>query len=106
MIGTLHETIYPQRGHIFLSEYYTDLDYGDDGQLVITREHHAVDPEQAAARCVRAIREGLTRSLGDKDVKVRADTICVHSDTPNAITIARAVRDAVAPYLSAAAGTA
>jgi 5-oxoprolinase (ATP-hydrolysing) subunit A len=106
MIGTLHETIYPQRGHIFLSEYYTDLDYGDDGQLVITREHHAVDPEQAAARCVRAIREGLTRSLGDKDVKVRADTICVHSDTPNAITIARAVRDAVAPYLSAAAGAA
>jgi 5-oxoprolinase (ATP-hydrolysing) subunit A len=103
MIGTLHETIYPQRGHIFLSEYYTDLDYGDDGQLVITREHHAVDPEQAAARCVRAIREGLTRSLGDKDVKVRADTICVHSDTPNAITIARAVRDAVTPYLSAAA---
>jgi UPF0271 protein len=106
MIGTLHETIYPQRGHIFLSEYYTDLDYGDDGQLVITREHHAVDPEQAAARCVRAIREGLTRSVGDKDVKVRADTICVHSDTPNAITIARAVRDAVAPYLSAAAGAA
>ncbi len=100
MIGTLHETIYPLRDHVFLSEYYTDLDYGDDGQLVITREHHAVDPAQAAARSVRAIREGLTRSLGSKDVKVRADTICVHSDTPNAITIARAVRDAVAPYLA------
>jgi hypothetical protein len=49
MIGTLHETIYPRRGHVFVSEYYTDLDYGDDGQLVITREHHAVDPAQAAA---------------------------------------------------------
>jgi UPF0271 protein len=33
---------------------------------------------------------------------VKADTICVHSDTPNAVEIARAVRDAVAPYLKAA----
>jgi UPF0271 protein len=37
------------------------------------------------------------------DVAVRADCICVHSDTPNAIDVARAVREAVKPYLSAAA---
>lgn len=103
-IGTLHETIYPERGHVFLSEYYSDLDYGDDGQQVITREHHAVDPALAAARCVRAIRDGVTRALSGKDVKVRADTICVHSDTPNAVAIAQAVRDAVAPYLATAKG--
>ena len=102
MAGTLHEKVYPARGHRFLSEYYTDLDYGDDGQLVITREHHAVDPDEAAARSVRAIKEGLTKSLGGKDIHVRADTICVHSDTPNAAAIAKAVHDAVAPYLSAA----
>jgi 5-oxoprolinase (ATP-hydrolysing) subunit A len=99
-IGTLHETIYTQRGHTFLSEFYTDLDYADDGQLIITREHHAVDPTEAAARSVRAIREGLVSSQGGKDIKVRADAICVHSDTPNAVAIARAVRDAVAPFLS------
>ncbi len=102
MVGTLHEAIYPQRGHVFLSEYYTDLDYGDDGQVVITREHKAVDPAEAARRTVRAIREGLTRSLGGRDVRVRADTICIHSDTPNAVAVAAAVRDAVAPHLSAA----
>ena len=102
-IGCLHEKIYPQRGHVFLSEYYTDLDYGDDGGVVITREHHAVDPAEAARRTVRAIREGLTRSIGGKEIKVRADTICVHSDTPNAVAIARAVREAVAPLGSAAA---
>ncbi len=102
MVGTLHETIYEKRGRVFLSEYYTDLDYGDDGQLVITREHAAADPAEAAARSLRAIREGLTRSLGGKEVRVRADTICVHSDTPNAVAIATAVREAVASYLSAA----
>ncbi len=96
MIGTLHESLYPKRGHAFLSEYYTDLDYGDDGLLVITREHEAVDPAAAAARSLRAIREGLTRSIGGKDVRVRADTICVHSDTPNAVAIAKAVKEALA----------
>jgi UPF0271 protein len=102
MVGTLHETVFTQRGHEFISEFYTDLDYGDQGELVITREHHAVEPTEAAARSVRALREGLTRSLGGKDVRVRADAICVHSDTPNAVAIAAAVRDAVAPYLRAA----
>lgn len=57
---------------------------------------------EAAARSLRAIRESLTRSLGGRDVRVRADTICVHSDTPNAVAIATAVREAVAPYLCAA----
>jgi UPF0271 protein len=42
------------------------------------------------------------RSVGGKDVAVRADAICVHSDTPNAVEIAHAVRDAVKPYLDAA----
>jgi UPF0271 protein len=102
MIGTLHETVFTQRGHEFISEFYTDLDYGDQGELVITREHHAVEPTEAAARSVRALREGLTRSRGGPDVRVRADAICVHSDTPNAVAIAAAVRDAVAPYLRAA----
>ena len=99
MIGTLHESVYGERGHVFLSEYYSDLDYDDDGQLVITREHTEVDPAGAAKRSLRAIREGLTRSLGGKDVRVRADTICVHSDTPNAVAIAAAVRQAVASDL-------
>jgi len=102
MAGTLHETIYPERGHTFISEFYTDLDYGDQGELIITREHHAKDPADAAARSLRALREGVTRSVGGKDIKVRADAICVHSDTPNAVAIATAVRNAVASYLAAA----
>lgn len=97
MTGTLHETVYPARGHAFVAEYYADLDYSDDGKLIITREHPAVDPAQAAARCVRALREGVTRSIGGVDIKLRADSICVHSDTPNATAVAAAVRAAIAP---------
>jgi UPF0271 protein len=102
MINTNHEKIYKARGHGFIAEFYTDLDYSDDGGLIITREHEAVDPALAAERSLRAIREGKVKSVGGKDVAVRADAICVHSDTPNAVAIAKAVRDAVKPYLKAA----
>jgi UPF0271 protein len=102
MVGTLHETVYPARGHRFVAEYYADLDYGDDGKLIITREHPPVDAKLAAARSLRAIEAGVTQSIGGKDIPVKADTICVHSDTPNAVEIAVAVRQAVAPYLKAA----
>jgi UPF0271 protein len=102
MIGTLHETVYPARGLGFIAEYYADLDYNDDGNLIITREHHAVDPALAAERCLRAVREGKTSSINGRDIKVRADAICVHSDTPNAVAVATAVKVAVKDWLEAA----
>jgi UPF0271 protein len=95
MAGTLHESIYTARGHGFVSEFYADLDYNDQGGLIITREHAATDPDTAAAACLRAMRERVVRSVGGVDVPVRADAICVHSDTPNAVQVAQAVRAAV-----------
>ena len=103
MKNTLHETVYTRRGHGFVAEFYADLGYDDDGGLIITREHEAVDPVEAAKRCLRAIEEGKTASVNGVDVEVGADCICVHSDTPNAIEVAKAVREAVKPYLDAAA---
>lgn len=102
MINCKHEEVYTARGHRFVAEYYADLQYDDNGSLIITREHDAVDPVTAAERSIRAIKEGKTVSANGKDVAVRADAICVHSDTPDAVAVARAVRDAVRPYLDAA----
>jgi len=101
MINTLHEKIYGERGRRMIAEFYADLDYGDDGALIITRVHDAKDPAEAAARSLRAVEEHKVRSVGGRDLPVRADTICVHSDTPNALDIAAAVRNAVKPYLAA-----
>lgn len=99
MINTHHEKVYKARGHRFIAEFYSDLDYSDEGGLIITREHEAKDPAGAAARCLRAVREGLVKSVGGKDIAVGADSICVHSDTPNAVAIASAVREAVKPFI-------
>ena len=100
MVGTVHERVYPSEGLEFISEYYADLDYADDGMVIITREHQAFDPQRAAERALRAVNEGVALSVNGKEVQVRADSICVHSDTPNATVLAQAVKTAVADYLS------
>ncbi|KZY38369.1 lactam utilization protein LamB, partial [Roseovarius sp. HI0049] len=48
LAGTLHEEIYTKRGVGFLPEFFADLDYDDDGKLIITRDHEAVAPSLAA----------------------------------------------------------
>jgi 5-oxoprolinase (ATP-hydrolysing) subunit A len=103
MAGTLHERVYRERGFPFVSEFYADLDYDEKGGLIITREHHAVDPRQAAERSLRAVKEGKAKSIAGNDIPVRADSVCVHSDTPNAVDIAKAVRAALASFKGRAA---
>jgi len=93
--GTLHEEIYGARGVGFQAEFFADLEYDDNGGLIITREHDAVDPAFAANRAVEAVRDGKIASINGKPLQVKAETICIHSDTPNAVDIARAVRTAV-----------
>lgn len=92
MSGTLHETVYPACGVEVIFELYVDLDYDDSGHLIITRDHEPVSPARAAERTRRALRDGVVRSIDGKELPVKVDSICVHSDTPNAIAIARSVR--------------
>lgn len=99
MANTVHEEVYTKRGLPFLAEYYTDLDYTDEGALIITREHVAYDPEKAAAGAVRVVTEGKATSVTGRDIPMRADCVCVHSDTPGAVELARAVHDALKPWL-------
>jgi 5-oxoprolinase (ATP-hydrolysing) subunit A len=93
MAGTMHEEVSTSRGLEFMAEYYADLDYDDDGGLIITRKHVAYDPAVAAERVARVMREGVAVSANGREFPMRADTVCVHSDTPNAAELAAAVRE-------------
>jgi UPF0271 protein len=98
MAGTVHEAVYTSRGLRFVAEYYADLDYADDGSLIITRQHSAYDPDEAARRAVRAVVDGVAIARSGAEIPMRADCVCIHSDTPGAAELAgalRAVLDAI-----------
>jgi UPF0271 protein len=99
MANTKHEEVYGRRGLTFLAEYYADLDYDDDGSLVITRKHAAYDPERVAENVRRVLDEGVAQSRSGREIPMRADLVCVHSDTPGAVELARAVRDVLTSYV-------
>src|SRR5436190_15003569 len=93
MAGTKHEEVYTVRGLTFLAEYYADLDYDDDGGLIITRKHEAYDPDRVAENVRRVLQDGVALARSGKEIPIRADLVCVHSDTPGAVELARAVRE-------------
>jgi 5-oxoprolinase (ATP-hydrolysing) subunit A len=95
MAGTEHERVYAEHGLEFVAEYYADLDYDDAGSLVITRQHEAYDPEETVERTLRAVRDGVAVSRSGREIPMRADTVCIHSDTPGAAELARALDDAL-----------
>jgi len=100
MAGTLHESVCRARGLGFTGELYADLNYGRDGRLLIQRQPPKVTPEQVVARCLRAIETGLVASADGGDVRVRFETICVHSDTPGAVAAAVALKKALGTVLA------
>src|SRR5260370_20403462 len=75
-------------------EVFADRNYLANGSLVSRTRPDALlhDPEEAAARVLRMLREGKVRSVDGVVVDVRAETICVHGDTPGAVEFTRTLR--------------
>ncbi len=95
MRGTLQEEIYRERGVPFLAEYYADLEYDGSGGLIITRKHGSKDPEEAARRVRQVLVDKKATTIDGTLIDMQADTICIHSDTPGAVELASAVRQAL-----------
>ena len=78
-----------------LPEAFAERGYCEDGTLVPRGQPGdlIVDPRAVAER-VRMLSEvGCVAANSGRLVRVAAQTICVHSDTPNATRIARAARE-------------
>ena len=77
-----------------VTEVFADRAYEDDGLLVSRRKPGAVlhDAAMVAARVQRMIEEQAVTTVSGKKLKVAIDTVCIHSDTPEAVQLARAVR--------------
>jgi UPF0271 protein len=73
-------------------EAFADRRYEADGSLRSRRLDGAVlGPADAAAQAVAIARDGAVVTADGSRLAVRADTICIHGDSPDAAEIARAV---------------
>jgi UPF0271 protein len=79
------------------AEAFADRGYLADGRLAPRTSPGAVltHPEVAARQAVSLATEGVVTALDGTKVTVAAASICVHGDTPGALSIARAVRAAL-----------
>lgn len=80
-----------------LLEFFADRAYDAGGRLVARSVEGSVisDPAEVGARVHRFATSGLVMSIDGERIRVEADSICVHGDTPDAISVAIAVRDAL-----------
>lgn len=93
LAGTAHERIAAVRGVPFVSEYYVDLDYDDEGLIIVNRTGKTRELSEVETRARRALVEGTTASVTGKTIEVRAESFCVHSDLPNAPEVAARIRE-------------
>lgn len=84
-------------GLTVVAEAFADRAYTAAGALVSRRQPGAVlhDPDLIAARMLRLATEGVLEAEDGSILRLEADSICVHGDSPGAVAIAAKVRDAL-----------
>lgn len=94
LAGTAQQVAAEELGCNTACEIFADRAYNDDATLVDRRLPGAVihDPETACARVLEMLRAGAIIAESGKRIPARIDTVCLHGDTPSAVTLGRAVR--------------
>lgn len=80
-----------------VTEAFADRAYNPDGTLVSRSLPGAVleDPEQVAEHVLRMATESAVRAIDGSTLKIRAESICEHGDSPGAVAMATAVKSAL-----------
>jgi UPF0271 protein len=78
-------------------EVFADRSYEADGSLTPRRVAGAVltDAEEAAARIVQLVQSGALPTRQGSLIRLQADTVCVHGDSPDALRHAAALVEAL-----------
>jgi UPF0271 protein len=76
------------------SEAFADRAYEPDGSLASRRKPGSVlhDPDIVVTRAVQMVQHGEVVATNGATIRLRADTLCLHGDTPGSADLARRVR--------------
>ena len=81
-------------GLAVVAEAFADRAYTPKGELVSRREAGSVlhDERKIADRMVQLAREGTLEAIDGSTIRIEAQSICVHGDSPGAVAIAQEIR--------------
>lgn len=86
-----------EAGLPYACEFFADRAYEEDGSLVARSRPGAVlqDADVCVGRVLQALREGSVVARTGKAIPIRADTVCLHGDNPEAVAFAVRLREAL-----------
>ena len=93
--GSVWEEVARDIGVRIAREGFADRAVLPTGQLAPRSMPHAVitDADAVAKRAVAMVRDGQVRATDDSLIELEVDTICVHGDSPNAVAMAKRIRE-------------
>ena len=96
--GSCMKAAAEKHGLAFAAEVFADRAYEDDGSLVSRTKPGAMieDEDLAIRRMLHLLETGTIESGNGKEIRLEADTICVHGDSPKAVLFAKKLREALA----------
>ncbi|MBN6187883.1 LamB/YcsF family protein [Aneurinibacillus sp. BA2021] len=81
-----------EQGFNIVFEVYADREHDETGGIVMTRKGaDYTDMEERARRVLRMCKEGRVVTHDGKDIELRAETVCIHGDHPDAPKLAQAI---------------
>lgn len=92
--ATAMEAVAREIGATWVGEIFADRAYTDDGTLLDRSRPGAVlhDPAEVGRRMEEMIRARAIITASGRQLPARIDTICVHGDSPAAVTMAATLR--------------
>jgi UPF0271 protein len=93
--GSLLNKIAIDRGINVAHEAFADRNYEQNGLLTPRTSAHAlvVDKDAVQERVVSMIKYHKVTAMDGSEIPLSADTICIHSDSPGALQLARALNE-------------
>ncbi|GEN33900.1 MULTISPECIES: LamB/YcsF family protein [Aneurinibacillus] len=81
-----------EQGFNIVFEVYADREHDETGSIVMTRKGADYsDMNERARRVVRMVKEGKVITHDGKDISLKAETVCIHGDHPDAPKLAEAI---------------
>ncbi|MGE5254992.1 MAG: LamB/YcsF family protein [Planctomycetaceae bacterium] len=95
LAGTVMVQAAKEVGARYVEEVYADRVYNPDGTLQSRKIPGSVihDPEKAARQALTIVKEGYVIAHDGTKVRVKAESLCVHGDTPTATAILQKIRE-------------